>query len=268
DFLESPIQRPRPANDAATQGPDAGGSLPEANSFQPVIPGYEILEELGRGGMGVVYKARQLGLNRLVALKMLLSIGPVSREDLARFRVEAESLAQLHHPNIVHIYEVGEHEGLPYFAMEYVEGPSLARITGGIGQSPPAAAHLVEILARAMAAVHQRGIIHRDLKPANVLLTRGERPGTDAKTDVLPAVRSSPTTYDSPLTNYMPKITDFGLAKRFEGVTPRDAHPGAATQSGTVIGTPWYMAPEQARGEISGLGPCTDLYSLGAILYE
>jgi serine/threonine protein kinase/WD40 repeat protein len=268
DFLESPIQRPRPANDAATQGPDAGGSLPEANSFQPVIPGYEILEELGRGGMGVVYKARQLGLNRLVALKMLLSIGPVSREELARFRVEAESLAQLHHPNIVQIYEIGEHEGLPYFAMEYVEGPSLARTIGGVGQSPPAAAHLVEILARAMAAVHQRGIIHRDLKPANVLLTRGERPETDPKTDVLPAVKSSPPTYDSPLTNYMPKITDFGLAKRFQGVTPKDVHPGAATLSGTVIGTPWYMAPEQARGEISGLGPWTDLYSLGAILYE
>jgi serine/threonine protein kinase/WD40 repeat protein len=273
DFLESPIQRLAPPNDSATLRPGPGESLPEPDSFRPVIPGYEILEELGRGGMGVVYEARQLGLNRLVALKMLLSIGPVSREDLARFRVEAESLAQLHHPNIIQIYEIGEYEGLPYFAMEYVEGPSLAQLTGGAGQSPKAAARLVEILARAMAAVHQRGIIHRDLKPANVLLATGEessskRSHAEPDTGRQPVAKPPLTTRHSPLTHYMPKITDFGLAKRFDGGAFSNAHPGAVTQSGTVIGTPWYMAPEQARGDISGLGPWTDLYSLGAILYE
>src|SRR5262249_7868672 len=132
--------------------------------------GYEILDELGRGGMGVVYKARQLGLDRLVALKMLLSAGSVSAEQLARFRIDAESLAHLHHPNIVQVYEIGDYAGRPYFAMEYVEGPSLAQIVAGVPQSLDAAAHLVEVLARAMASVHQCGLIHRDLKPANVLL--------------------------------------------------------------------------------------------------
>jgi serine/threonine protein kinase/WD40 repeat protein len=256
DFLASPIQRNAALSDTALRpGPADFRNAPGQSS--PVIPGYEVLQELGRGGMGVVYKARQTGLNRLVALKMLLSFGPVLREDLARFRTEAKSLAQLHHPNIVQIYEIGEHDGLPYFAMEYIEGPSLAQATGGAAQPPAAAARIVEILARAIAAVHQRGLIHRDLKPANVLLEKSEiqhpkseKHGRDVTSHA--GLR---------LSEYQPKITDFGLAKQLEA-------PRAATQTGTVIGTANYMAPEQARGNISGLGPWTDLYALGAILYE
>lgn len=265
DFLESPILRSARQRDSATLKPGLDGSYPTSESSIPVIPGYEILEELGRGGMGVVYKARQTGLNRLVALKMLLSVGPVSREDLARFRVEAESLAQLHHPNIVQIYEISEHEGLPYFAMEYVPGPSLAQQMGGAAQAPQAAAHLVEILAGAMSVVHQRGIIHRDLKPANVLLSDEFRVMSDESKNTIRVSHTSHITHDSSL---IPKITDFGLAKRFEGKGIDAAHAGAATQTGTVIGTPFYMPPEQARGDISGLGPWTDIYSLGAIFYE
>jgi serine/threonine protein kinase/WD40 repeat protein len=288
DFLASPVYRPARSADAATHKAEAADqSASEVSEnledFSPAIPGYEILEELGRGGMGVVYKARQTGLNRIVALKMLLSIGPVSPEDLARFRVEAESLAQLHHPNIVQIFEIGEHEGLPYFAMEYIEGPSLARQTSGVAQAPSAAAHIVEILARAMAAVHERGIIHRDLKPANILLQgprapKGQEPGTlvegetrrhgdrEKEKQEKTIGNSSPRVSPSPhllvsLSESIPKITDFGLAKRLESS-------GAVTKTGTVIGTLWYMPPEQARGDISGLGPWTDLYSLGAILYE
>jgi len=288
DFLASPVHHRARSNDAATHKAEpADQSASEVSEnledFSPAIPGYEILEELGRGGMGVVYIARQTGLNRIVALKMLLSIGPVSADDLARFRTEAESLAQLHHPNIVQIFEIGEHGGLPYFAMEFIEGPSLAQVTAGVALMPSAAAHIGEILARAMAAVHDRGIIHRDLKPANILLQgpraskdqekgthsegetrrqgdkekgrRGERTGKFSH-----PVSLSPGLLDT-LSECIPKITDFGLAKRLESS-------GGATKTGTVIGTPWYMPPEQARGDISGLGPWTDLYSLGAILYE
>src|SRR5262249_46816037 len=152
--LTSPIER---GNLDTTVDP--GELFAEPEALPQAIPGYEILDELGRGGMGVVYKARQLGLDRLVALKMLLSAGSVSAEQLARFRIEAESLAHLHHPNIVQVYEIGDYAGRPYFAMEYVEGPSLAQIVAGVPQSLDAAAHLVEVLARAMASVHQCGLI-------------------------------------------------------------------------------------------------------------
>jgi serine/threonine protein kinase len=264
DFLESPIQRAASGSKAGTLRPGQANLLSRPGEHTPIIPGFEILEEKGRGGMGVVFKARQTGLNRLVALKMLLSIGPIRSEDLSRFQNEAASLAQLHHPNIVQIYEIGEHEGLPYFAMEYIEGPSLAKETGGTAQAPLAAVRIVEILARAMAAVHQRGIIHRDLKPANILLSdenrvRDEnRAMNDASKSTTRLTQSSLITHYSSL---IPKITDFGLAKQLEA-------PGAATLTGTVIGTPSYMPPEQARGDISGLGSWTDIYSLGAILYE
>lgn len=204
------------------------------DSSQPVaVPGYAILGELGRGGMGVVYKAFQVGLNRTVALKMILAGGHADPKDLARFRAEAEAVAKLQHPHIVQIYEIGEHDGLPFFTLEFVEGGSLAGKLDGTPQPARKSAELVETLARAMHAAHQRGIVHRDLKPANVLLTA-----------------------DGSL-----KVTDFGLAKQLDS-----AH--GETRSGAILGTPSYMAPEQAAGHIRQISPQTDVYALGVILYE
>jgi serine/threonine-protein kinase len=199
----------------------------------PPVAGYELLDELGRGGMGVVYQARHLALNRVVALKMVRTGGDAGPEEAARFRAEAEAAARLQHPHVVQIFEVGEHEGRPYLALEYAAGGSLARKLGGTPLSPAEAAALVEPLARAVDAAHGRGIVHRDLKPGNVLLTAD---GT-------------------------PKVADFGLA-RCAGAE------GAHTQTGAVLGTPSYMAPEQAAGKSREVGPAADVYALGAILYE
>jgi hypothetical protein len=196
------------------------------------IPGYELLGELGRGGMGVVYKARQIGLGRLVALKMVLTGGQAGPQDLARFRAEAEAVARLQHPHIIQVHEVGEHNGLPWFSLELCADGSLAARLDGPPWAARRAAALVEVLARATHAAHQVGIVHRDLKPANVLLTAD---GT-------------------------PKITDFGLAKRLDQA--------GQTRTGDIMGTPGYMAPEQASGVAKQLTPAADLYSLGAILYE
>jgi len=258
-FLASPIIRR--AVDAETATHIDGGS--RASTHEPfalardAIPGYELLGEIGRGGMGVVYKTRQLALRRLVALKMLISSAPITAEHLARFRMEAEALARLQHPNIVQIYEIGEAQGRPYFSMEYVPGPSLAQILGGNPQSPLAAAHLVEVLARAMHAVHQHGIIHRDLKPGNVLL---KNPALEALSEEeLESFVRSEAAVD--LQSVVPKITDFGVAK--DQKSEREI-----TQVGQTMGTPYYMAPEQIRGEMHALGPAADIYSLGAILYE
>jgi predicted Ser/Thr protein kinase len=208
-------------------------SHPPAVYEPPQLAGYEILEELGRGGMGVVYKARQLSLNRLVALKMILAGTHAGPGELARFRQEAEAVARLQHPNIVQIYEVGEHGGRPFFSLEYVDGSSLDRRVHGSPQAPHAAAAVVQTLARAVHATHQKGIIHRDLKPSNVLITP-----------------------DNTL-----KITDFGIAKRF------DREEGAPVGGETPTGTPSYMAPEQAASNQT-VGPAVDVYALGAILYE
>jgi WD40 repeat protein len=197
------------------------------------LPGYEILGKLGRGGMGVVYKARQIGLDRLVALKMVLTGGHASPAELTRFRTEAEAVARLQHPNIVQIYDVGEHGGLPFFSLEYCAGGSLDRQLDGTPWPAQKAARLVETLAKAVEAAHCAGVVHRDLKPANVLLTKDGQP----------------------------KITDFGLAKRL------DVDNGQ-TQSGAILGTPSYMAPEQAGGKVKEIGPAADVYALGAILYE
>ena len=197
------------------------------------VAGYEILDELGRGGMGVVYKARHVKLNRVVALKMILAGSHAGEEDLRRFRTEAEAIAGLHHAHIVQIYDVGEQDGLPYCTLEFVGGGTLEAQLDGTPWPAPRAAQLLETLARAMYAAHQRGIVHRDLKPANVLLTAE---GT-------------------------PKITDFGLAKRLD----QDA---GQTRTGTIMGTPSYMAPEQAGGQNHAIGPATDVYALGAVLYE
>jgi WD40 repeat protein len=199
----------------------------------PAVAGYEVLGELGRGGMGVVYKALQVKLNRLVALKMILAGGHASETDLLRFKSEAEAVARLQHANIVQIHEVGESESRPFFSLEFVAGGSLAARLDGTPWPPRQAAKLVQTLARAMHAAHQHGIIHRDLKPGNVLLAED---GT-------------------------PKITDFGLAKQLGSA-------GGQTQTGDVLGTPSYMAPEQAGGKHQEVGPPTDVYTLGAILYE
>jgi eukaryotic-like serine/threonine-protein kinase len=197
------------------------------------IPGYEVLGVLGRGGMGIVYQARQLRLKRLVALKMVRDTRTAGPQEQDRFRVEAEAVARLQHPNVVQIFEVGEAAGQPFFALEYVEGGSLANKLGGTPLPAREAAQLAGTIARAVQAAHAQGVIHRDLKPANVLLTK----------------------------DGVPKITDFGLAKRL------DADSGQ-TQMGQVLGTPSYMAPEQARGDTRAGAASTDVYALGAILYE
>src|SRR5262249_10808444 len=204
------------------------GATPELT-----VPGYEILEELGRGGMGVVYKARQVSLRRLVALKMIRSGAHAGPQELERFRAEAEAAARLRHPNIVQIYEVGEQSGLPFFSLEYVEGGSLARRLAGTPLPAREAAALVEVLARAVHAAHGRGIAHRDLKPANVLLDwrSEETPHRD------PAIENR----TAAVAKAVPKITDFGLAKRLD-------EDSGQTRSGAVLGTPSYMAPEQAAG--------------------
>ncbi len=198
-----------------------------------MVAGYEILGVLGRGTMGVVYKARQRGLDRVVALKMIRAAEHSGPADLVRFRAEAVALARLHHPNIVQIYEVSEDRGHPFFSLEYVDGGSLARKIGGVPQPPGEAAPLVRLLADAMESAHHRGIVHRDLKPANVLLTAAGEP----------------------------KITDFGLVKRL-------ADDAGQTQSGSIVGSPGYMAPEQAEGRNREVGPLADVYGLGAILYH
>ena len=193
---------------------------------------YELLEEIARGGMGVVYKARQVNLNRIVALKMILSGQLAGEEDVKRFYTEAEAAANLDHPGIVPIFEIGEHGGQHYFSMGYIEGQSLAKKVADGPLPPREAAELVKKICEAMAYAHERGVIHRDLKPANILIDQ----------------------------NGQPKVTDFGLAKRMEA----DSN---LTGTGQILGTPSYMAPEQASGKIDELGPLADVYALGAILY-
>ncbi len=218
---------------------------------------YELLEELGRGGMGVVYKARQKSLNRIVALKMILRGELASTADLARFRAEAESAARLEHPNIVPVHEVGECDGQAYFSMKYVEGTTLAARVAEGPLPPREAARIVAVIARAVDHAHQQGILHRDLKPANILLASvasGQSPVVKDGND--PRSGNWQLTTDN-----WPMVTDFGLAKRVEG--------GASlTRSGAILGTPSYMSPEQAAGSRGTIGPASDIYSLGSILYE
>jgi serine/threonine protein kinase len=216
---------------APTELPSSA-SAPPAPGW-PTVPGYEIVEELGRGGMGVVYKAKQLAARRWVALKMIRDGVLAGPEHRVRFRIEAEAAARFQHPNLARIYEVGEHGGLPYFSMEYAEGGGLDKKLAGQPLPAPLAAELARTLAEAAHYAHEKKVVHRDLKPANVVLTGDGRP----------------------------LITDFGLAKRLDSDT-------AVTVSEAVMGTAGYMAPEQAAGQARLAGPAADIYALGAILYE
>jgi len=228
DHVSDSIERDPDATRTRHPGNDVGNP-----AELPTIPGYRILGELGRGGMGVVYKAQQLALKRTVALKMILGSGHAGWQERERFRMEAEAVARLQHPNIVQIHEVGEFHDHPYCALEFVDGGTLAQKIAGKPLAPAEAAEIVESLARAMHVAHSRNIVHRDLKPANVLLTSD---GT-------------------------PKVTDFGLAKRLDSDS-------VCTLAGAIMGTPSYMAPEQAQGETNSVGPAADIYALGGILFE
>jgi serine/threonine-protein kinase len=210
-----------------TDGPERPAPPPAGS----VPAGYEILGELGRGGMGVVYRAKQRALNRVVALKMILAGSHAGRDERARLLAEAEAIARVKHPGIVQVYDFGELHGLPYLCLELCEGGSLADRLRDAPLAPRAAAEMAERVARAVQAAHEAGVVHRDLKPGNVLI------GADG----------------------LPRVTDFGLSRRIDG--------DSQSVTGAVLGTPSYMAPEQARGE-KGVGPAADVWALGAILYE
>lgn len=220
----------------------------------PDLPNYKIRSVLGRGGMGLVYRAEQVPLHRLVAIKMLATVGPPTNEQLARFHAEAAALARLRHPNVVQIYDYGEWNKRPYFVMELVEGLSVAEQAGGAPQLPRYAAHLMMIVARAVQAVHQQGILHRDLKPGNILLQSMSAEDPHKTFDPLSSVNLGDRVV-------VPKITDFGVAKDL-------LDNQKLTMTGTAVGTPQYMAPEQAESEWQAIGPATDVYGLGASLYE
>lgn len=216
----------------------AGDSRTDTLQWKPppantgVIPGYEILATIGRGAMGVVYQARQISLNRIVALKVMVAGSHASEEDRLRFRTEALTVAQIQHPNVIQVYDVGEYDGMPFLAVEYVSGGNLQQWLGNKPMSVSGAVRLIYSIARAVGAAHQKGIVHRDLKPANILLTA----------------------------DGVPKVADFGLAKQIGGAT--------YTTTGTILGTPQYMFPEQAAGLTKRIGPPSDVYSLGVILYQ
>jgi serine/threonine-protein kinase len=252
-------------------------SVPSTSSM-PIEPApttvgdYEILEQIGRGGMGVVYRARQRSLGRQVALKMILRGDLASPVDLARFRAEASAAARLEHPHIVPVYDVGSSDGRTYFSMKYVEGRTLAQLLAEGPLPPREAARLVATISRAIHHAHQQGVLHRDLKPSNILLEgqteeQGQRAKGKGQRENAPeqsvAADSSPSPFAlSPLPfTLCPLVTDFGLAKRVEGGE-------SLTQTGAIVGTPSYMSPEQAAGSRGVLSPASDVYSLGAILYE
>ncbi len=221
-----------PADSGSTRDLDIVSTL-DRETRHDAFPGYTLLETLGQGGMGVVYKARQEGLNRLVAFKVILGGQKPGPKDLIRFLAEAEAVASIRHPNVVLVFEYGEADGCPFLAMEHLPGGSLAdRIRGKGRLAPRIAADLVAKLARAVQAAHDQGIVHRDLKPANVLFDQQDEP----------------------------RVTDFGLAKRATGTD--------LTHTRAVMGTPAYMSPEQARGNTKFVGPPADVYALGVILYE
>jgi serine/threonine-protein kinase len=255
DNLPPTIEPGNPAEQETLPPEESSSSLPSLSADDlaklgfPSIPGYDLLEELGRGAMGVVFKAVPVELKRLVALKMILSGTQAGSAQVQRFRIEAEAAARLDHLSIVPIYEVGEHQGHHFFSMKLVEGDTLAkwitdcrpRIDNWQEKDQTDMARLLATVARAVHHAHQHGLLHRDLKPANILLQYSKNaPGN--------------------LSSATPLVADFGLAKQVEGES-------SLTQSGVIVGTPSYMAPEQAAGK-KKLTPAADIYSLGAILYE
>jgi tetratricopeptide (TPR) repeat protein/tRNA A-37 threonylcarbamoyl transferase component Bud32 len=227
-----PCDTPAPANDWRRDTASEAGSATAGELLPRRLGDYELLEVIGRGGMSVVYKARQLSLNRLLAVKMIRARDPGAAVDLQRLLHEAETIAHLDHPHLVPVYEVGWDQGMPYFSMKLMEGGSLAEALPPLAVQPRAAARLMVQVARAVHHAHQRGILHRDLKPSNILLDQ----------------------------HGQPHVTDFGLAKRL-------ATDSSLTQPGAIVGTPSYMAPEQARGRQGAITTATDLYGLGAVLY-
>jgi WD40 repeat protein/serine/threonine protein kinase len=289
NFLAVLKRVPPPASGSepgAGNGPSSSAASAGAPAKFPAVPGYEILKELGRGGMGVVYQARHLGLNRLVALKMILAGSHARPKDLVRFRQEAEAVARLRHPHIVQIYDIGEVEERPFFALEYVEEGSLAHRLRGDPQPVLASARLIETLARAMHYAHEHSIVHRDLKPANILLgspsdpraesrnskqlpnskppfsvREGESRGQPDRKEVGNSDMGLLREFGFHISDFTPKVTDFGLAKRIDEQL-------SGHHSAEMVGTPSYMAPEQAGEKSQAVGPAADVYALGAILYE
>jgi serine/threonine-protein kinase len=230
----STIFEPTPAEPPALAPPPAPGSfVPGVTPLPASFDDYELLEEVGRGGMGIVYRARQKSLDRVVAVKMLLRRDLATAADLARFRSEAEAAARLDHPGIVSIFEVGECGGHPFYSMRFIEGTTLAKRLASGGVPPREAATILARVAEAVDAAHRGGVLHRDLKPSNILIDAAGKP----------------------------HVSDFGLAKRIEA--DQDV-----THTGAILGTPCYMSPEQAAGSRGDVGPTSDVWSLGAILYQ
>jgi len=257
-FLHDRIAQPENLRLIPNTLPTSPEMVPRPASDEwPVIPGFKIVQELGRGGMGVVYKAHQTALNRLVAIKMILTDSEV--EDRIRFLAEAEAVAAIRHPNVVQIYAFGQIEDRPYLVMEYVGGNSLAALLKDYPRLPAqSAAILVSRIARGVQAVHDAGITHRDLKPGNILLATDDTPRIQDTPSDLPE-EFSQTNLVNPL-DIRPKVSDFGIAKR--------GHSLDLTLTGIALGTPSYMAPEQASCQTKLVGPRSDVHALGVILFE